>query len=123
VRAAVEAGAVYVAERDGVVVGALLVAPEAPGYVPRDALPDGLLYIVQVVSVRDDRGRGVGRRLMEEAERIATSAGVTAVALDHWAGSPELASTYERYGYRAVDEFVIEQRGEPWPGTVRLKSV
>lgn len=121
--ALVAAGAVTVAEREGRVVGALAVSTEAPPYVPAAHVPPDALYVLQVTSRRDAAGRGAGRLLMERAEALARGDGRTTLALDHWAGAPELGAIYAGLGYEEVDRFEIEDDGRPWPGTVRVKRL
>jgi len=49
------------------------------------------------------RGRGLGRRLMEDAERIAVARGRTLLVLDT-AAEEGASGLYERLGYRRVGE-------------------
>ncbi|XVQ07879.1 hypothetical protein ACQP1W_35615 [Spirillospora sp. CA-255316] len=51
---------------------------------------------------RGPGGRGMGRLLMAHAERLARAQGAPALALDHWADSPELGNIYDRRGYTPV---------------------
>jgi GNAT superfamily N-acetyltransferase len=114
---AVAAGLVTVAVRDGAVVGAMVVDRTVPGYVPPGLVPSGALYVHSLVSARSAAGAGVGRLLVDRAMELAAG---TAIALDHWSGSPELAALYEKVGFFTVGTFTLDQRGEPWPGTLRV---
>jgi hypothetical protein len=58
--------------------------------------------------------------MLADLRRRAGAEGRPALALDHWSGSPELAAVYAEAGYAEVGSFTIEQRGEPWAGTVRV---
>jgi hypothetical protein len=116
--AGVAAGQVTVAVRDGAGVGAILLDRVLPAYVPAGLVPPGALYVHTLVSDRGPAGTGAGRLLLDHA---VTSAARGPLALDHWAGSPELADLYSRAGYVAVGSFVLDQRGEPWTGTVRVR--
>ena len=57
--------------------------------------------------------------LLDQAWSRAQALGVP-LALDHWAGSPELAELYERAGFAEVGGFALEH-DPPWPGTVRVR--
>jgi ribosomal protein S18 acetylase RimI-like enzyme len=59
------------------------------------------------------RGRGLGRRLMEEAERLAVARGRTLLVLDT-AAEDGAAGLYERLGYQRVGEipgYALKPRG------------
>lgn len=116
--AAVTAGRVTVAVRDGAVVGAVTLDRTTPAFVPAGLLPEGALYVHALVSDRTAAGLGIGQLLLDHAVSLAAGG---PLALDHWSGSPELATRYEDAGFAAVGDFVLDQRGQPWPGTVRVR--
>jgi GNAT superfamily N-acetyltransferase len=115
---AVAAGLVTLAVRDDTLVGAILLAESYPDYVPAGLVPDGALYVHTLVSDRTSAGAGAGALLLDHARASAEAAGIP-LALDHWAGSPELATLYEKAGFAEVGEFSLDH-GTPWPGTVRV---
>jgi GNAT superfamily N-acetyltransferase len=119
----VAAGVVTVAERDGRLVGAMAAAPMVPPRVPPGLVPDGSVFVHTVLSDRGPAGRGVGAMLLAEAERLARGQGAPALALDHWAGSPELAQIYDRCGYVQVGEYVDDRNGTPVPTVVRVRTL
>ncbi len=84
----IRAGAVRVAEQDGVIVGfAVLLAPVAGG-----CELDGLF-------VEPSRMRGgVGRRLIGDAKGIARQRGATRIDV---VANPQAVAFYERVGFRA----------------------
>ena len=83
-----------VAEQDGGVIGLLHL------YV-RPALDKPPEVIVQALVVDEAaRGRGVGRMLMEVAERWAGQRGFMSVALTSHVARAEAHAFYERLGYR-----------------------
>jgi GNAT superfamily N-acetyltransferase len=83
-----------VAEQDGGVIGLLHL------YV-RPALDKPPEVIVQALVVDEAaRGRGVGRMLMEVAERWAGQRGFMSVALASHVARSEAHAFYERLGYR-----------------------
>jgi GNAT superfamily N-acetyltransferase len=119
------AGTVTVAARSDSdsIVGAAVVISEPPGYVPAHLVPDGSAYLAQLVTARSQAGHGVGTALMDDIEERARRVGSRHMALDHWAGSPELSNLYSRRGYSERGRFSIEQRGLPWTGIVRVKLI
>ncbi|MEV4103449.1 hypothetical protein AB0J42_24590 [Nonomuraea sp. NPDC049649] len=52
---------------------------------------------------------------------IARAHGAPALALDHWAGSPELGRLYGEHGYVKVSEYTGEQDGKPVRNAVRVR--
>jgi hypothetical protein len=116
---AVEAGLVTVAVRNGAVIGAMVLDRTVPAYVPSGFVPRGALYVHTLVSARNEAGAGAGRLLLGHVRELAAG---DPVALDHWSGSPELAALYENAGFVAVATFTLDQRGEPWPGTLRVRD-
>jgi GNAT superfamily N-acetyltransferase len=114
----VAADKVTVADRDGAVVGAIVLDTDHPPYVPPGLVPPGALYVHTLVSDRTPAGAGAGALLLDVARSRAANLGVP-LALDHWAGSPELATRYERAGFTAVGGFTLDH-AVPWPGTVRV---
>lgn len=85
------AGAVRVAEQDGVIVGfAVLLAPVAGG-----CELDGLF--VEPARMRS----GVGRQLVDDAKRIARQQGATRIDV---IANPQAVAFYERVGFRKSGE-------------------
>ncbi|MEU4829231.1 GNAT family N-acetyltransferase [Streptosporangium sp. NPDC023615] len=114
---------VTMAERDGRCVGMLAAALTVPPRIPAGTVPDGSMFIHTVMTDRGPGGRGAGAALLKEAERLARSHGAPALALDHWAGSPELNRLYDEHGYVKVTEYTDEQAGEPIRNTVRVRPL
>ncbi|WP_067800164.1 GNAT family N-acetyltransferase [Actinomadura formosensis] len=108
-------GVITIAERDGECVGLLAAAPMVPPRIPAGVVPDGSMFIHTVMTDRGSAGRGAGSALLTHAEHLARAHGAPALALDHWAGSPELGRIYDEHGYLPVAEYTDEQDG----GTVR----
>lgn len=50
------------------------------------------------------QGLGLGRALLDEAERRAAAAGFTEMALDTAGPAADMIALYERWGYRLVDK-------------------
>ncbi len=90
--------ALLVAREDGAVLGVVEVLMKPPregdGFVPRR------VAVVEGVVVREpDRGRGVGRALLEAAHAWAASKGAEAVQLHVWSWNTRARELYERLGY------------------------
>jgi GNAT superfamily N-acetyltransferase len=119
----VSQGVVTVAERDGKCVGLLAMAPAVPPRIPGGLVPEGSTFVHTVMSDRGPDGHGVGSALMAEAERRARDDKAPAVALDHWAGSAELARVYEKGGYVMVAEYEDRQGAKTTRNTVRVKHL
>ncbi|MFF3438467.1 GNAT family N-acetyltransferase [Streptosporangium sp. NPDC002721] len=116
-------GVITLAERDGRCVGMLAAAPVVPPRVPAGAVPGGSMFIHTVMTDRGPDGHGVGAALLEEAERLAGAHGAPALALDHWAGSPELGRLYDERGYVKVTEYTDDQADTPIRNAVRVRSL
>src|SRR5262249_4494342 len=89
-----------VAEADGRPVGFLWIGP---GQQP------GLAWVNDVEVEPDLRGRGYGRALMHEAERLAAGLGYARVGLNVMAGNPVAIALYDSLGY----ELMTQQMAKP----------
>ena len=92
------AGAVFVAEDDGRVVGYAcvrgLVTPDDP-----DERPDPYSFMAELFVQPGYRGRGIGRRLVEQAERHAAGCGAYKMELKALAQNESAVHFYESLGY------------------------
>lgn len=91
-------GAVFVAELDGLVVGfvcvwAHVVAEELINIEREFAL------ITDLVVLSDDRGRGIGRALLERAEQFAVTQGAKRLRIGVLAKNVAARRLYERFGF------------------------
>ena len=90
------------ADEDGGVVGVVaLYGPEAPGRVVATA---GEAELSRLAVASAERGRGIGRALVEFCERRARAAGWPAIALWSRPGQVEAHRLYESLGYRRLAE-------------------
>ena len=64
--------------------------------------PTSCLYVDSLATAEDWRRRGVGRALLEEAERDARRQGLRAVALDTWVDNRPARALYLSEGYEEV---------------------
>lgn len=87
-------GGAVIVEQDGVVVGAVRTREKRPGAL--------LLYRLAVHP--DHQRQGIGRRLMSAVEGVARSGRYEEVHLHARHTCPDLIATYERLGYRQVND-------------------
>ena len=106
----------WIAERDGAPVGALIV-----GDRPAHVHPIGAreLYVELLISSRAHAGNGIGARLVRHADALAEEARVPVLRVDCWAGAPTLVAFYERQGFARAGMF--DYRG--WIGQVFEKPI
>lgn len=91
-------GALLVAERRGGVVGALLLAFETADAFIRPDLRS-CSRILDLCVDEAHRGTGVGRRLLQEAERIAREQGHAALLVGALAANRRALALYEGVGF------------------------
>ena len=109
-RERVQSGECYIGVRDGRIVATLTFrAPSETSGCPWYDRPD-VASFGQFAVLPDLQGLGVGRALMDLAERRALEAGAVEIALDTAKGASHLIEIYERRGYRIVES-------ADWPET------
>ncbi len=95
-------GEVLVAEGDRGISGVVvLFDPEAPARV---VAVGGEAELSRLAVAASERGRGIGRALVDRCERRARSESWPAIALWSRAGQVEAHRLYESMGYRRVAE-------------------
>jgi GNAT superfamily N-acetyltransferase len=104
-----------IAEVDDQLVGASVLAPEAPPHVPPSEFRES--YLLFLISDRRYAGSRVGAALVERAAADALAVGSEVLRVDCWAGAPDLVAWYERQGFVRSDTFVVNVRGD-WHGQV-----
>lgn len=82
---------VWVAEAEGTIVGGLVLVPS-----------DGFMLLANVAVRPDNRGTGLGQRLMMLAETEAMDRGYAEMRLNTHADMPEIIRLYERNGWLPV---------------------
>ena len=85
---------VVIAEHDGAILGFIAVHA-----LPRFEHDDSILRVVALVVDAGARERGVGRALLDEAERIGREVGATFVEITAGHHRPEARHLYESVGY------------------------
>lgn len=68
-------------------------------------LHDGNWEVKRVIVDGDQRGRGIGRALMIEMERVARAAGARRLILQTGDRQPEAVRLYERLGYTPIASY------------------
>ncbi|WHT20683.1 GNAT family N-acetyltransferase [Crossiella sp. CA-258035] len=112
VRGWAEAGALRVAERDGLTLAMSSVGP-APAYVSPATEPE--LYVMGLVGRRAPDARGAGAALLADARDEAVRLGLKKVRVDCWAGGGgALVQYYVRAGFTPVESVQVEA----WQGQV-----
>ncbi|MFJ8011497.1 GNAT family N-acetyltransferase [Streptomyces sp. NPDC096339] len=110
----------YVAELDGVPVGALVLDTGPSPQLPIAPAGEPERYVRLLVSDRRYAGLGVGAALLAHAAEETRRAGVALLRVDCWAGGGgELVSYYERNGFTRTDRFL----DGAWPGQVLARRV
>jgi GNAT superfamily N-acetyltransferase len=105
----------WIAERDGEPVGALIVGVHPPHVEPIDRIE---LYIELLISARRHAGNGIGARLVRLADDLAAQRGVEVLRVDCWAGAPTLVGWYEAQGFARSGTFDVGG----WKGQVFEKT-
>jgi ribosomal protein S18 acetylase RimI-like enzyme len=91
------ARAILVAEVEALVVGQIFIHFTCPWPVPGIDRPAGYLYAFRVRPTH--RGRGIGRRLLLEAEGTLAASGSTHAVIAVSQDNPDARRLYERIGY------------------------
>ncbi|MEV4111527.1 GNAT family N-acetyltransferase [Nonomuraea sp. NPDC049695] len=68
-------------------------------------MPDGAAELKRMYVTAAARGRGVARRLLAEAERIATAHGHPEIRLETGVRQPEAIALYTRAGYTIIPNY------------------
>lgn len=94
------------------VVGALTVG-DANAYIKPVTEPE--LYVNLLISHRAWAGYGLGRKLLEQARKMARESGISLLRVDCYAGGDgQLVRYYESQGFEKTDRFEIKG----WQGQV-----
>ncbi|MET9573473.1 GNAT family N-acetyltransferase [Streptomyces virginiae] len=110
----------YVAELDGVPVGALVLDSGPSPQLPIAPAGEPERYVRLLVSDRRHAGRGIGAALLAHAAEETLRAGITLLRVDCWAGGGgELVAFYERSGFTPTDRFLSGD----WPGQVLARRL
>ena len=78
------------------------------------ALERSIAEIKRLYVRPDMRGRGLGRRILDELERVAQAQGYTAVRLDTGARQPDAVRLFETAGYREIPDYNSNPFASRW---------
>jgi len=104
-------GGLYIAERDKVPVGVLVVGP-APDYAPPAPVRD--LYVMLLLTARQPAGQGIGGLLINKAIELGYERGAEILRVDCWAHAPGLVRWYEKQGFSRSSRFELNG----WQGQI-----
>jgi GNAT superfamily N-acetyltransferase len=91
-------GRIVLAEAEGVVIAAMgFSIDEDAAYVTDDVRRHGT--VTDLVVAEDWRGRGVGRRLLEEAERLTRQAGCRRLVIGALVANKRAEKAYRSFGF------------------------
>lgn len=111
-------GAMFVARQhnghENRLVGTLAVGDEAPWYLSRyHEFPSSAFYLEAFTTSRSVKGHGIGRTLLQWAERYTLQAGKSELWLDCWADNPALCNYYQKAGFVPGELFYVgDWRGQ-----------
>ena len=120
-RKGIEEGALYVVKSHGKIAGTVILRHEPEdGYKNAKWLTESCydnIYVVYTLAVHPDFLRlGIGKMLLDQAEKLAVSEGCTSLRLDVVQGNIPAENLYEKCGYRYVGTVSLgyEEYGLPW---------
>ena len=98
---------VFLAEADGAVLGFVQLYP----LFSSTSTPPGKFWVVNDLFVNDtSRKRGIGRALLERAERLARDSGAVGLTLSTATDNLRAQRLYEEMGYRRDTVFFVYNR-------------
>jgi len=97
-RIAAHSGRIFVAELEGALIGFVAVLGRVPPDAPDDE-PAQRGYVSDLVVLSAHRGRGLGRRLLEEAERFVRSLGTKRLDIGVLSKNAGAARLYRDFGF------------------------
>ena len=103
-------GHLFAAHLDGRIVGSLALSPTAPGYIAKrwEQFPASAFYLEAFVTARVLAGQGLGRIMLQWAERYTREVGKAAIWLDCWGENADLVRYYQRVGFEPREEFLVK---------------
>jgi ribosomal protein S18 acetylase RimI-like enzyme len=102
-----DGGAILVAETDGLVTGTVIVAHVSLDFNVRPSLR-ARSYVMELAVARSHRRRGIGRMLVDAAERHAREQGHCALLLNAAAGNAPAIDLYRSAGFEVYSLEMIK---------------
>ena len=122
VRETIGNGDLYVARQDGVVVGCFMLdagSPRMTRWLAQHGRPPERGVIGRLAVARDAAGKGLGLKLLAEAERIASIGGIAFLRLDCPSNNERLRRYYVEAGFTYCgDNDEPGPNGEAWVSSV-----
>jgi len=97
-----------VAEIAGEPVGASVITPAPPEYLPVPSAGRPETYLLFLISDRAQAGLGIGSALVRRAAAEARVNGSQVLRVDCWAGAPDLVAWYEQQGFTRSSTFTMK---------------
>jgi putative acetyltransferase len=92
-----QAGSVYyVALKDNMLLG-------GAGIYPSDGLPPGVAELVKMYLIKEARGMGLGKKLIDMCIAFATQFGYHSIYLETMPELKKAVAVYERFGFEYLD--------------------
>lgn len=117
----VSGGQCFVADDDGALVGTIVVQPPYEANECAYFARPGVAALHQFAVDPASQGRGIGRALLQAAERWARAQGFLEVALDTAEQAEHLIGLYERLGYERVG--TVRRAGKVYRSVVLRKAL
>lgn len=114
-------GHCLVVEDQGNLIGTVTVKQSKDAGDPGWYLRDGVWIVTQFAVLPALQSKGIGSRLMEEAERYVFDQGGVECALDTAEGAAQLIDYYAKRGYRRVDS--VDWDGTNYVSVVMSKRI
>jgi GNAT superfamily N-acetyltransferase len=100
-------GRIILAEADGITVAAMGYSlDEDAAYVAEDVRRHGT--VTDLVVHEAWRGQGIGRMLLEEAERLTRAAGMTRLTIGALAANEKAERTYRAFGFEPYVSILVK---------------
>lgn len=100
-------GRIVLAEEGGVVIAAMgFSIDEDAAYVTEDVRRHGT--VTDLIVHEDWRGRGIGRMLLQEAERLTREAGLTRLFIGALVANEPACRIYENFGFRPYVSLLVK---------------
>jgi GNAT superfamily N-acetyltransferase len=116
IRHRADSGTMWLAHTGQLLLGAIVLADEAPSYIDQPA-GEAEIYISGFITSRAPHARIAGRKLLDHTRTTARRAGINLLRLDCYAGGDGgLVRYYESIGFHQVTRFTIELMGTPYSG-------
>lgn len=103
-------GRIVLAQENGIVVGAMgFSLDQDAAYVTDDVRRHGT--VTDLIVHEDWRGRGIGRMLLQEAERLTKEAGLARLFIGVLVANERADATYRKFGFEPYVSLLVKDFG------------